>query len=399
MILEETACGQVLKKFIKAGAKKILSHSDADGICSAFIAARMTGCENIHFVDDFDLGLVDHGTLVLDLGGGFAKEILQKQRFMIDHHKQNEIISPNIYINQDDNMSTCGILLLAYAGEASSILTRGILGHNTDMKPQYILEKAYKTLLENKLITNRQEFIEFDTNKSLLSTLWITNYKKINTPEDEFILEFATLFNIHPYILKNLKAEDFDEEDLVLIQTFFANTYRIELALAPRIRFLEYDNLMLEHFGVLINSAGKLGMPFIAFNYLNNKNTLKSFSYLREISKMYYKKGLKAREKNRITFQNITLFIIDDEILRPRLIGAIANMLKSKYKLQNLVVFYIEKEKIKASFRTSENSFSKIASFFTTIPNCLIGGHEKAIGCTFQKSSMKEVYAFLDKEF
>ena len=152
-----------------------------------------------------------------------------------------------------------------------------------------------------------------------------------------------------------------------------------------------------------INAAGRLGKPYLAFNFLCAKDYQTAKIYLEEIEKLNSERKEIESEilkeiENKLTKEKIQkkFLCLDLEDVSKGLLGLIANKIKNIYHIPVLVISF------KNGIGYGSIRSPKEIDFFDIMDKCKdlligFGGHKYALGFTIEEKNLSELKSRLDK--
>ncbi len=376
----------------------ILSHYDADGLCSCAqlvkILRYLGKSYRIHILEQLTRNHLnaldgDENIIFLDFGSNYPKEIENKFKnyLIVDHHQteyypknminirqigycENEGCTSSImyYISKMYGLEDAKISLIGVLGDVQK--DRFLFGINkeiTNNLPQDIKEVydldffGYKLRnMVDFLAYSKEELIDIYKNRDYVRSILF----KLNIDENE---NYISLDDTHKNKLKKYLYKKycsvFGPEKCEEI--LFSNMY-----------IDNYENITLEEISTMINSCGRLNLWTNALKYLLGETGLNSIELIYKKQREILKKYLSKIELEE--YGSFKVFEIDN----PNIVGILCGMMLNGSSNKIIVGLGINDNYIKISMRSKEKRIN-VGKILSAVCNELGGeggGHERAGG-------------------
>jgi len=434
--METKTINEFSKDFIKKATNKIhiVSHFDTDGITSAAILSKTL--ERIE--KQFSVKIIKQLTedeinkfpkekiiFLLDLGSNQIKRlsILSNEIFILDHHEiEVQEIPKNITIfnphltKENENLCSSELTYLfskSISTENKDLANLAVLGMIGDVMDKEITKtrneiikdgevKIKKSLLLYPATRPIDKVLEFN---SMPFIPGITgNANKIN----EFLKEIGfEKINRNYKALMDLTESEMKKLISAVMQRFDSNK---ESELIGNIFLIKFFNKIEDarEISAIINACGKMEKPEIALLLcLGNSEARKKAESLYLKYRQNLITGLKIIENEKKIIGKEFVIINCKDKIKDSLIGTLTSIISfsSIYPEGTIIITMAESgNKIKVSARYSgkfakaQRNLKEIMDFVTSIIGGDSGGHEKAAGCTIEKSNEEKFIELIKKK-
>lgn len=431
-----------IKEFIlSADNILILSHLDADGLCSAGLISRLLLSWDKNFTVRIIKQLEDESVfenlvydliIITDMGSGqfrLIEPFLEKKKFIIiDHHQvQNEFEDNNlIHFNpglHDDSYSASSLTYLVVRtlnSELDDLLPVGLVGASGDMQASPEFTGFNKELVDYGV---KKEYLTISKGLSVYGRVSKPLHEALSQSFELFIpgvtgnesssIEFLSELNI------DLKSESGDWKTLntltdaerkKLVSNIIIRRVNngLDSNVLSEIITVEGNNgalSNLKEWSVLLNACGRQGayslgvllcMGFYDYALPLIDDVMKEYKIL--LSKAL---NLVKNDSSLLNVSDDLLVIKAGSKVKDTIIGTIGGILLKEpgVKASTFIGFADRKDGVKVSCRTKKDvNLGNIIKKVCTVLNCTGGGHSFAGGALIKKSDEEEFLKLFKKE-
>lgn len=379
---------------------RVISHFDADGICSAAIMSKTLQRLGIGFhlsiVEGVDEELVKRlkeepyeRYIFTDLGSGQLELInkMGKRAWILDHHQIQGEPNENITL-----LNPLSFSLPPFSGSTVTYLFSRQFD-NLDLAPLAVIgargdrQEPIKEVLEDAKVEVREDIRIFG---KYLRPL----YQALALSTDPFIpgifsdegaaVEFLKAIGLDP---EKKISELSEEEKKKLVAGIVLRRKGLEKPedIFGKCYYLKDFGMDADEFSTVINAFSRLGYTgkalSLCFNpKMNIEPVMKE--YRAELARLMEKVNENKREGEN------TVFIFGDN---PRMIGTVASILLTEVQKENVVGFAPKGDWVKVSARTKgNNNLGELLAEVTKEVGGLGGGHKEAGGALIPRGKEEE---------
>lgn len=397
---------------------KVISHFDADGICSASIFSRALQRWRKNFSlqivkgleEDFIKGLPEDSVLIfLDLASGSLKYLAEKKTevFIFDHHEIVSAIPENVFmvnptIEEHEPISGAGICYLfakAIAKENADLANLAVVGMVGDMLEKNI-GKVYDEIIKDAETVVKKGLLLYPSTRPLDKVLEYSSNPFIPGVSGSYanVLELLKDAGIPRQDGGRFKALiDLTEEEMgrlitsVMLrmmnqktsQTLIGNLYLVKL-------FNKLEDS--RELSALINACSRMDSPATALGFcLGNRKCKEDSEKIYAEYKQHLVSALKfVSEMEKISGKSYTIINAQHNI-KDTIIGTVASIISNSPAYEEgtiIVALAYNNDKIKVSARIAGRQGRNVREVLHKVVVPLggeVGGHPNAAGCLISR--------------